>query len=177
MVGLPRSVAEYLAAAGIVKICIVRNADGTCGFRIITNVGKHGEDSVSAHWVADNAAATAVVRSAASIAGMRPTKQAALDALFRAATRHSVRLTSHEAVIARAMKAAARLDASLNAAAAGGRLKQFHAEYRRRRIEAGAHGKPFMSFTMAERRLWRAIVARLLHDGVGTDLFDEVFNA
>jgi hypothetical protein len=99
-----------------------------------------------------------------------------LDGLFRAATKHSVHLTPHEVVIARATKAAARLDASLRAAATGGRLKEFHAEYRRRRVEASANGKPFMSFTMAERRFRRAIVARLLSDGVAADLFDKVFD-
>jgi hypothetical protein len=156
---------------------VVRNADGTAGFRTTTDTGKHREDVVSAHWVADKAAATAVVRSASSIVGVRPTEQAALDALFRAAAKHSVHLSPHEAVIARATKASARLDANLKAAATGGRLKQFHAEYRRRRVEASANGKPFMSFTKAERRFRRAIVVRLLNDAVAADLFDEVFHA
>jgi hypothetical protein len=173
---LPRSVADYLAAAGIVKICVVRNADGTWGLRIAHDIGSHGEDVVHAFWVADKAAANAVVHSAVSVAGVEPTEKATLDALFRAAAKQSVRLSPHDAVIARATTAAARLDASLDAASAEGGLKRFHGEYRRRRVEAAAKGQSFMSFARAQRRFRRAIVVRLLNDGVGADLFDEVFH-
>jgi hypothetical protein len=173
---LPRSVVEYLAASGVFAVCVARNADGTVGFRMTADIGRRGEDCVHTYWVADKAAATAVVRAAVSLAGDRPTQQGAVDALFRAAASKSIHLSTHDGVIKRATAAAARLDSSLAAAAAGGRLKQFHGEYRRRRIAASTNGKSFMSFTTAKRRFRRAIVSRLLNDAPAANIFDEVFH-
>jgi hypothetical protein len=56
---------------------------------------------------------------------------------------------------------------------AGGGLRSFNAEYKRRREAAGGH---FMSYRAAQTRLRRAIVPRLIAGGsVGQSLFEEIF--
>jgi hypothetical protein len=59
--------------------------------------------------------------------------------------------------VARAEAAAARIAWGISAANDRGDLQFFNAEYKRRRAEAVAAGKPFMTYGQARARLQKAI--------------------
>jgi hypothetical protein len=171
-----RKIADYLSASGVFAVCVVRDPDGVIGFELSNDIGSWEGAVIAALWTTDKTAATVVLTSATATVDAVPSEHAAVDAIVCSAERHSLRLFPHESVIKRAANAVARLDARMDATASRGGLKAFHAEYRRRRLDARKQGKRFMSFAMANRRLRRAIVNRLLHDDTATgDIITEVF--
>jgi hypothetical protein len=137
---LPREAKDYLGAFGIAAVVIYR--DG----RI--DVSRDPAGAVAAWWVeADQAGA--VVKQARKNGGDIPA----------AARRLGVVLTEHATVLARAAAASKRIRQTLSEAQGRGDLKFFNAEYKRRRIEAAAVGKSFMTYSQAKAKLHKAIAA------------------
>ena len=169
------AVANYIAAAGVCAVCVVRKPDGRIGHLVATHLGKHIREDLS-YWVANRTVAARLARLARRLAGPNPTEQAAVSAICDAAKREGVRLVPHNVVILRATRAAELLDGRLSTAAAEGRLKFFHAEYRRRRTAALARGESFMSFSTAHKRLRRIIVERAISGDAASNIFAEVFD-
>lgn len=82
----------------------------------------------------------------------------AARAITSAAGRLKFRLTPHAAVLAKAKAAGVTLESKLAAAQATGGLKEFNAEYQRRRRAAQAAGRRFMHYNEARGR-FRAVLA------------------
>lgn len=169
------AVASYIAAAGVAAVSVVRKPDGRMGHSVATDLGTQNREDLS-YWVANRNVAARVARLARRLAGPNPTEQAAVSAIFDAAKREGVRLVPHAVVMLRAARAAELLDGRLSTAAAEGRLKYFHAEYRRRRTAALARGESFISFSAAHRRLRRIIVERAISGDAASNIFEEVFD-
>jgi hypothetical protein len=157
---LPRQVKSYLNAFGIVAIVAYR--DGRIG------VSKNPVGAAQAWWLqADQAGG--VVKQARKNGGDIPV----------AAQKLGVALTEHSVVLARASAAVARIKSALREAQARGDLQFFNAEYKRRRAEAAAAGKGFMSYGQARARLQKAIaeVAAKGDNGITPELVASVFRA
>jgi hypothetical protein len=155
---LPREAKDYLGAFGIAAVAIYR--DDRIG------VSRDPAGAVAAWWVeADQAGG--VVKQARKNGGDIPA----------AARKLRVTLTAHDVVIARAKAATARIDNALSEAQACGDLQFFNREYKRRRAEAAAAGKGFMSYGQARARLQRAIaeIAAKGGNGVTPELVASVF--
>jgi hypothetical protein len=104
--------------------------------------------AVGAWWAKTDDAAR-VAELARQIAKRLP----APAAIVRAAHQLEIPLTNHATAMARAHEAVARLEARTRAASDAGELTVFHKEYKRRRLEAKAAGRRFMSYNQARARL------------------------
>jgi hypothetical protein len=178
-----RAALAYLEASGATAILIVDGEAG-CVFRTgamaAQAAGVHVHTTV---WVSASVA-TAVARRARKIAGAKstlasvgsdngPDVATATQALAHAAADYRVKLTPNDVAISRARSAASRIDSQLEAMMAGGGLRSFNAEYKRRREAAG--GK-FMSYKAAQMRLRQAIVPHLIEGrSINRSLFEQIF--
>lgn len=79
------------------------------------------------------------------------------EAVPAAAARLGIAITDHATVKARASQAVARIEAALAQAEAGGGLKFFNSEYRRRRQAARERGQGFPTYNQVRAKLGRAI--------------------
>jgi len=87
-------------------------------------------------------------------------------------------LTPDDVARSRAENGAHRIEQHLEVMRVGGGLREFNAEYRRRRGDALEHGHGFMSYSSATARLRCAMVERLVgRDTVGPvqSLFGQIF--
>jgi hypothetical protein len=107
-----------------------------------------GASAVGAWW-AKTGDAVRVAELARQIAKRLP----APAAIVRAAHQLEIPSTNHATAKARAHEAVARLEARTRAASDAGELTVFHQEYKRRRLEAKAAGRRFMSYNQARARL------------------------
>jgi hypothetical protein len=156
---LPREARDYLGVFGIAAVVIYR--DGRIG------VSRNPAGAVAAWWVEDDQA-RGVVKQARKNGGDVP----------GAARRLGVALTEHAIVLARAAAASKRIRQTLSEAQGRGDLKFFNAEYKRRRIEAEAVGKCFMSYSQAKAKLHKAIAAVAAQGGAAMpELVKGVFEA
>jgi hypothetical protein len=96
--------------------------------------------------------------------------------IAEAARRLHVAVTPHPILVARLAARTRRIDEVLAQAKADGLLARFHQEYKRRRIAARAAGRPFMSFTVAERRLRKLIADSIAAGGVIPQSLTAVFD-
>jgi hypothetical protein len=164
---------DYLKASGAIAISVVE-IDGVCTFQIGVKISPH---AIEAQWLPETAA-SAIVKRARCDAGKAASVSAAIEALHGAAADQRVTLTPHAMAVDRARTAVARLDSYLEAGRTGGVLQKFNAEFKRRRTDAKADGKGFMSYSVATSRLRRALVPLLMsggHPAIGQTLFGEVF--
>jgi hypothetical protein len=170
-----RAALAYLEASGATAISIV---DGEAGCVFRTGERAAEAAGVSVHttvWVSASVA-TAIARRARKLAGDSPDVATATQALAQAAADHRVTLTPHATAMARARSAAARIDSQLDAMMAGGGLRSFNAEYKRRRMQAAANGQGFISFRLATARLRQAIVPHLIEGrSINRSLFEQIF--
>lgn len=98
-------------------------------------------------------------------------------AILAAARRLSIGLTSHADLLERSQAAVTRLDVGIRDATQSGQLKFFNQEYSRRRREAAALGRDFMSYQHACRRL-RDVLANLAAGRIaGTETNAEICTA
>ncbi len=74
-----------------------------------------------------------------------------------AAARLGIAISDHATVARRASAAVARIEAALQQAEAGGDMKFFNTEYRRRRQAARRRGQGFITYNRARARLGEAI--------------------
>jgi hypothetical protein len=157
IVSLARAAADYIHAFNIAAICVYR--DGRIG------VSQNPVGAAQAWWVqADEAGA--VIREGRKNGGDIPA----------AARKLGVALTEHSVVQARASTAVARIEAALREAQRRGDLQFFNAEYKRRRIEAVAAGRSFMSYGQARMRLHKTIATVAASGGTLTrTLIESVF--
>jgi hypothetical protein len=176
-----RAARDYLTSSGASAISIVEGEAG-CVFRTGAMAAQVAGVPVHAtYWVSANLA-TAIARRARKIAGARspfrnggsgniPDVATATQALAQAAADLRVKLTPNDVAIERARNAAIKLDAYL---AGRGMLRDFNAEYRRRREAAGGR---FMSYGAAQTRLRRALIPMLANGGtIGPrSLFEQIF--
>jgi hypothetical protein len=135
---LPRAVADYVRAFDLAAICAY--CDGRIG------VSRNPAGAAAAWWV-EAEEVGAVIRQA---------RKDGSD-IQAVARRLGVALTEHAIVLTRASAAIERIEAALREAQRRGDLKFFNAEYKRRRTEAQAAGKGFMSYGQARARLGKAI--------------------
>jgi hypothetical protein len=120
--------------------------------------------------------ATAVARRARKLAGDSPDVATAMEAIAQAAADYRVKLTPNDVAISRARATLQAIDSQLEAMMAGGMLRMFNAEYKRRRMKAAANGQGFLSFRVATVRLRQAIVPHLIQGrSINRSLFEEVF--
>jgi hypothetical protein len=181
-----RAALAYLEASGATAISIVDDEAG-CAFRTGAMAAQGAEASVhTTVWVSASVA-TAVARRARKIAGAKSTARAvgsdngpdvatATEALAQAAADLRVKLTPNDVAIERARNAASRIDSQLEAMMAGGMLRTFNAEYKRRRMQAAANGQGFISFRLATARLRQAIVPHLIEGrSINRSLFEQIF--
>ena len=154
---LPREAKDYLGAFGIAAVAIYR--DDRIG------VSRDPAGAVAAWWVeADQAGG--VVKQARKNGGDIPA----------AARKLGVTLTAHDAVIARAKAATARIEDALSEAQARGDLQFFNREYKRRRSAAAAAGQSFMSYGQARTQLHKTIATVAASGGTLTRaLIESVF--
>jgi hypothetical protein len=135
---LTRAAADYVHAFNIAAVCAYRDGH--------IEVSQNPVGAAQAWWLqADQAGG--VVKQARKNGGDIPA----------AARELGVTLTAHDVVISRAKAATARIENALSEAQRRGDLQFFNAEYKRRRAEAAAAGKGFMSYGQARARLQRAI--------------------
>jgi hypothetical protein len=99
----------------------------------------------------------------------------ATTAITAAASRLHFRLTAHATVMARAKAAGAALEEKLVAAQEVGGLKQFNAEYQRRRRAAATAGHKFMLYNEARAR-FRALLAAAASGRPVADVLRAVFD-
>jgi hypothetical protein len=81
--------------------------------------------------------------------------------------------------MSRAGHAAGRIEEYIASMRARGAMREFTRAYKRRRTEAAANGKGFMSYAVAEARLRRALIPRLIggqNVGPAQSLFAEIFD-
>jgi hypothetical protein len=164
----------YLAASGATAITITE-VDGVCTFRIGTKLLAR---SVAIFWIME-VDAKPVVASARKIAGKGSGGDAAVAALHRAANDLRAVLTPHDVAMSRAGHAAGRIEEYMASMRARGAMQEFTRAYKRRRAEAAANGKGFMSCAVAEARLRRALIPRLIggqNVGPAQSLFAEIFD-
>src|SRR5260221_4638121 len=98
-----------------------------------------------------------VVTWARKIAGNGACGEAAVGALHRAASDKRATLTPNDVAMKRAGDAARRIEEYMASMRAMGAMREFTRAYKRRRTEAAANGKGFMSYAVAEARLRRAL--------------------
>jgi hypothetical protein len=170
-----RAALAYLEASGATAISIVEGEAG-CVFR----TGAMAAQAAGVHvrttiWVSASLA-TAVARRARKLAGDCPDVVMAKNALAQAAAQCRVKLTPDDVAISRARSAASRIESQLEAMMAGGMLRTFNAEYKRRRMQAAANGQGFISFRLATARLRQAIVPHLIEGrSINRSLFEQIF--
>jgi hypothetical protein len=112
--------------------------------------------TVDAIWWLRASDAERVAQRARAIVSKLVTAQAAVPA---AARDLAVGLTGHNDLLVRAKAATQRLASETEQARLSGRLREFNAAYKARRLQATAEGKSFPSYTVALRRL-RGALAR-----------------
>jgi hypothetical protein len=100
-------------------------------------------------------------------------------AILGAAKRLSIGLTPHMAMLARAEAALNQIDTTIKAATSSGQLKFFNAEYAKRRREAAAQGREFISYNVAAKRL-QSVLAGIAADRatgaqLNTAIIEQVF--
>jgi hypothetical protein len=141
---LSKAASDYLAAFNLAAVCV--SATGR------VYVGNPAGASLAFWCKADdvNKLATAAWRTADVPA---------------AAHRLNIPITPHAVVISRVAKRTERIEQAIEAAKADGLMQQFHSEYRRRRLQAKARGKRYMSFRVAERKLHKAVADAIAADG------------
>jgi hypothetical protein len=170
-----RAALAYLEASGATAILIV---DGEAGCVFRTGAMAAQVAGVHVHatvWVSASVA-TAVARRARKLAGDSPDVATAMEALAQAAADLRVTLTQNDVAISRARSAASRIESQLEAMMAGGMLRTFNAEYKRRRMQAAANGQGFISFRLATARLRQAIVPHLIEGrSINRSLFEQIF--
>jgi hypothetical protein len=167
----PKTATDYLAASGATAIAVTE-IDGICTFRI----GHKVDFAISVQW-ALSTMAKSIVKQARLNAGLDPDAATAGRALTRAAVSHRQLLTSNDAAMARAGATMERIDAAFKAMNRSGQMQEFNRMFRRRRNEAAAEGKGFMTFSAAMGRLRQAIVkypAAEITIGPVESLFTEV---
>ena len=162
----------YLAASGAAAITVIEQ-DGGCTIRV-------GGDSTAAQYWVDAGQAIQIARKARRAAGAAADLSTVTAALHASATSVGATLTLNEVAIARATDAATRLDSYLDAMRRSGTLREFNAQFKRRRMEATANGRGFMNYKVAEARLRAALIPMLVGGGrhaVGAGMFAEIFGA
>jgi hypothetical protein len=128
---------------------------------------------VYAVWVKDRATAKAII---AEIDG-GASAEAARQEIEAVAANRQVRLTSHDAAMARVHAAVTRVREKINEANAAGDLEWFNATYRAWRIEAQKSGRG-MSYAEAIARLRRTVTKRLIEKenvDLDPDLLPSIF--
>jgi hypothetical protein len=167
-----RAALSYLKESGAVPICIIeRDGGGKFSF------GKLNPAATITYWIASKDA-RAVVVLARKIAGRAPDFATAEAAIIEAARQKRATLTSGQVAIERASVAAGRLNVYFEQMRKSGQLQVFNQIYRRRRLEAVACGRGFMSWSCAMARLRSALIPLLIGGGqpaAGSSLFAEVF--
>ncbi len=92
------------------------------------------------------------------------------------AARCGVQLTPHAIVVERVAQRTGKIEAAIERAIDEGVLKQFNAEYRKRRLAAKRIGKAFMTYGAAQARLRKAVTAMIARGGLVTQsLVAQVF--
>jgi hypothetical protein len=80
------------------------------------------------------------------------------EEIVAAARRLDMPVTEHAVVLARATRAAKKIEAGMAWAQRTGVLHQVNSEYRRRRLQAEVRGERFMLYAEVQLRLRKAIV-------------------
>ena len=165
---------DYLHASGATAICVTES-DGVAALQVCRNVASI-DNLVSVQWL-DERQAVAVARDARRGEGYRPDAETVSAELRRAALAHHATLTPDDVARSRAENGAHRIERHLEAMRQSGGLRQFNAEYRRRRSDASAQGHGFMSYSAAMTRLRHALIPHLMAQSVGPmqSIFERVF--
>jgi hypothetical protein len=148
---------SYLKESGASPICLAAR-DGVCKFTF----GKVDKNAAETTWWIAAADARAVVVLARKLAGASPDVDKATAALHEAVRQKRATLTSGQVALERAQAAAERLDSYFEAMRRSGQLQIFNQVYRRRRLEAVASGRGFMSWSHAMARLRAALIPMLI---------------
>jgi hypothetical protein len=136
-------------------------------------------DAVAGFWLSADKA-RAVAARARKLAGDAADVESVVAAVQAAAVQLQVRLTEHDTAMARAAKAAERLDRFLDHLKVSGIWLEFTKTYRQRRLAAKARGDGFMPFSAAELRFKRALIPLLQNGGqpvLGASLFATIFDS
>jgi len=99
----------------------------------------------------------------------------AAAAILHSARKLGVEITPHAVAMMRVEAALAKTNTKLAAAQAVGALQFFNQEYQRRRRQAQAQGKGFVSYATARRRLER-VLAGVVAGGISAELIARVFD-
>jgi hypothetical protein len=144
---------------------------------VVLGVG-YKADAVAAFWLPQDRA-RAVAAKARSLMAGGVSVATAVATLREAATQCRAVLTEHDVAMARAHVAAERLDAIMGHLRSMGALKEFQRTYKRRRLAAKERGEGYMSFSVAELRLKRALILLIQSGGkpATQSIFAEVFGA
>jgi hypothetical protein len=135
---LTKPVANYIKEFGLTSLC--RYRDGRVG------VSRDPSGAEHAFWL--NADLAGMVLQIAKGNG---------GDIEAAARKAKVEIADHATVLARAEVAVAKISNKLDQAQRTGVLHAFNEEYRRRRLQAFASGKNFMSYQQARARLQRVL--------------------
>jgi hypothetical protein len=165
---------RYLIQSGAAAVYVT----GVDDFVAIRSAGTKIDPRTAAaiYWVRKQDAIP-LTRRARKAAGDNPNTEEAISALREAAAAARVKLTEHSIAISRAGASAQRLDAYLLSMRGTGALKEFNRAFKRRRLEATANGRGFMTFKTAMTRL-QTLLIPILQQGRNvqtTSLFASIF--
>jgi hypothetical protein len=136
---IPNSVLQYLRRFDLVAVA--RSRDGRL------TITRDPQGAAEAHWLAPRDAG--VVLAAA--------RQDHGD-VVKAALALGVRLAPHSHVMQRSQEIVDRLGTRIAQAQRAGEVSFINREYKRRRLQAQAEGRPFMPYRAAQARLRKALV-------------------
>jgi hypothetical protein len=148
-------VIDYIAAFDLAAVC--RYRDGRLG------VTHNPQGAASAWWVA-SAEVGSVLKAAKRNGGD----------IGAAARSLSVEIVDNATVVQRAKAAVGRIEAGMARAQRTGALSEFNRQYRQRRLEAAADGRPFMTYAQDRARL-RQVLGRVAA-GEPVAILREVFD-
>lgn len=150
-------ISEYLAAAGVTAISVVKERKG---YGIVVGRAAVTTEGVTSIFWAEKKFAAKIARA---VRTFTPTDRATVEReLVRMASYFGARLTPNNVVMSRATDAAKRLEAYLSNMNEIGGLSDFNKEYKRRRKNAVARGEKFISFSTATKRLRRVLIKMLI---------------
>lgn len=166
---------EYLEVVGMTAICI--NVERSPHFRVGRDLAKRTDTHLT-YWL-DESIAADVVCQAKLATDDKPTVESLKKALHDAAASRKSGLTPHLVIMSRATMLAKKLRQKMEHMRITGQLREFNAEYRRRRIAAEERGVGIMPYSTAMTRLRKAIIVALVgrrEIAQMQSIFESVFN-
>jgi hypothetical protein len=157
---------EYLEYSGATAISVAVNESGAAQLRVGRKFAREFSDyttfncgHISTVFWLDAKLAAVVARQARLAAGSKPTVSSLTQALHAAAAKRRAVLTPNVSALLRAASLVRKLISLLEQYRTSGALKEFNAEYKRRRAAAEAKGSGFMPYGTAMLRLRRLLIS------------------